>query len=204
MAALQSQPTARLVMALGFYAGLRTSEIAGLQWRDIEPNCTAFRVERLVWRGKVGDCKSENSKRTVPVIAPLYKLLWDYRKSQTIIEPEQFVFVNSNRGPLDLNFLSRRIIKPILKKLRLPWKGYYAGRRALSTLLANSGDAGQQAAMDMLGHANIHTTRTYYIGTVKESSISELKRLETALIQAEKTAVRDNKGQILEIISASN
>jgi len=176
--ALANHPQGQVAMALGFFAGLRTAEIAGLQWGDIADDWNTIQIQRSVWRGQAADCKTETSKAPIPLIEPLRSLLRDFKQSQTVLAPSQHVLVNSLLRPLDLAGLAHRIIRPVLKERGLEWKGYYAGRRGLATLLANTNP---QAAMGMLRHATLNTTQGFYIKQIPSATIEAMNALETSL-----------------------
>jgi len=113
--ALVNHPQAQVAMAFGFFAGMRTAEVAGLQWGDISDDWSTIQIQRSVWRGLAADCKTEMSKAPIPLIEPLRSLLQNFEASETIIAPTQHVLVNSLLRPLDLAGLSHRIIRPVLK-----------------------------------------------------------------------------------------
>ena len=176
--ALANHPKAHVAMALGFFAGLRTAEIAGLQWRDISDDWSKINVQRSVWRGKAADCKTETSQAPIPLIEPLRSALQNFKQSQTVMDPAQHILVNSLLRPLDLAALAHRIIRPTLADCKLEWKGYYAGRRGLATLLANTNP---QAAMGMLRHATLNTTQGFYIKAIPAATIEAMNALETSI-----------------------
>lgn len=178
--ALANHPQAQVAMALGFFAGLRTAEIAGLQWRDVSDDWSTINVQRSVWRGQAAHCKTETSKAPTPLIEPLRSALQNFKWLQTVMDPAQHVLVNSLLRPLDLAGLAHRIIRPTLADCKLEWKGYYAGRRGLATLLANTNP---QAAMGMLRHATLNTTQGFYIKAIPAATLDAMNALETSLIE---------------------
>jgi hypothetical protein len=69
------EPAATIV-ATAAYTGLRLGELQGLNWEDYTPpsddnQIGMIEVRRSVWRGKVGEPKTEKSKAPVPVIPQL-------------------------------------------------------------------------------------------------------------------------------------
>ena len=60
---------ARTIVAVAAFAGLRRSEIRGLEWPDY--NGQEIKVMRSVWKSVVDQPKTRKSKAPVPVIAPL-------------------------------------------------------------------------------------------------------------------------------------
>jgi integrase len=64
---------AAVAVALAYFAALRPAEIRGLQWVDYDG--AEWNIRRGVWRGIVGETKTEDSAGSVPVIEPLRSLL---------------------------------------------------------------------------------------------------------------------------------
>jgi integrase len=193
MRALGNHPQAALAVGIGFFLGLRTAEISGLQWSDISDDWKTIHVQRSVWRGQVSPGKTATSNAVLPLISPLREMLKAFKQTETVLEPSQFILMSSARTPLDLHAMSKRVIRPVLKNAGLPWRGFYAGRRGLATLLANTDPI---AAQGMLRHSSLNTTQEFYIKAVPGVTLSAMKQLESSL--------RDNKGQSLALNSAND
>lgn len=184
--ALKGRPEAQAAVALGFFAGLRTAEIAGLQWGDINADWHTITIQRSVWRGIAAPCKTDASRATILLIEPLRSMLKAFKEEQRPVADDQYVLVNSLLRPLNLGLLSNRVIRPALAKRNLVWKGYYAGRRGLATELANRN---QQAAMDMLRHTTLNTTRAFYVKSIPAVTLEAMNEFE-----AEYSVLRDSQG----------
>src|SRR5262249_11639542 len=113
VSALVDRADAQLMFALGFFLGLRPSEIRGLKWEDADENFLHLR--RAVVMGKEGELKTEDSARSVPLIQPVRGLLtlWRQKSGNPV---DGFVF----RGPrkskaIDLYKFAERVIVPALE-----------------------------------------------------------------------------------------
>jgi integrase len=146
---------ARTVVGVAAFAGLRESEIRGLQWEDFDGEY--LNVRRSVWRQHVGDTKTTESASVVPVIAPLRKMLDAHRKRDGS-GPWLFAGLKMGR-PLHLDNLSRRVIRPVVGD---KWHGWHAFRRGLATNLFTLG-VPAEVAQKILRHANVATTQAHYI-----------------------------------------
>jgi integrase len=146
---------ARTVCAVAAFAGLRESEIRGLQRSDYDGD--SLHVRRAVWRTHVGDTKTVESKSSVPVVVPLRKLLDAHvRRNGT----GEWLFAGEKMGhPLHLDNLSRRVIKPAVGDR---WHGWHAFRRGLATNLFALGVA-PEVVQTILRHSDASTTRKHYI-----------------------------------------
>src|ERR1700756_3397485 len=71
---------ARTICAVAAFLGLRRAEIRGLAWPDYTGE--EIRVLRSVWESVTNEPKTRKSKAPVPIIAPLQRLLDQYRVSR--------------------------------------------------------------------------------------------------------------------------
>lgn len=66
-----------LLLALLYYTGMRRGEVLGLQWSDVDFAKRIIRVERDIdpHTGSIGDVKTPNSRRSVPIPNELFDML---------------------------------------------------------------------------------------------------------------------------------
>ena len=82
--------------------------------------------------------KTRASRDTVPVIPALAGILDEYRRSMG--NPEVgVIFHSGSRLPINVNNLARRVIRPALEAVDLPWYGWHAFRRGLASNLYEMG-----------------------------------------------------------------
>ena len=150
-----------LIVLLAATTGLRKSEIRGLRWSDWGPETSTLTVNRAVWGAHTGSTKSRASKAPVPVVPALAARL-------TAALPKGpkctgWMFPGATGRPLDLDNLTRRVIKPALAKNT--WRGWHAFRRGLATYLHAQGvpDKDIQA---ILRHENVTLTQKCYVKTI--------------------------------------
>jgi len=168
ISALVDRVDAQLVISLGFFVGLRPSEIQGLQWADFDVNETdgtgSVHIRRAVVRGVVGTTKTPESVATLPllpaIIVPL--LLWKESCVRSGLGTQSWLFENSKGGPADLRELVRRVMRPTCEKAGLVWKGLYAGRRGCATAIIGLTNGNYAAAQELLRHKNMNTTLAFY------------------------------------------
>lgn len=187
ISALADHADAQLVMALGFFEGLRPSEIAGLQWGDIDQQF--IHVRRAVVRSHVGGTKTPESEASVPLIEPVRTMLglWAAKSA-----PRKWVFENRDGGPADLHNLVNRVVLPHVrgkglcdqcKKVpkkpepKAEWKGLYAARRGGSTALVElTGDL--LASQGLLRHKSLTTTALFYKKETPKATLDGMLLLE--------------------------
>lgn len=172
ISALVEHVDAQLVMALAYFAGMRKSEIAGLQWNDIDGGF--IHVRRAVVKGVVGTPKTKKSVRSIPIIAPVQIPLLLWRKKNP---GDGWVFKNADGERGDLNHLLRFKIIPVLLKNNLRWRGLHSGRRGLGTKLREI-TGNSNAGRDLLGHTTDEVTKQHYEGEMPEEVLKGMKLLE--------------------------
>ena len=65
----------KLYLAMGFYTGMRTGEILGLQYSDIDFDKKVIYVSRTIGEGKISTPKTRKSIREVPILDDLLPYL---------------------------------------------------------------------------------------------------------------------------------
>ena len=177
ISALVDRVDCQLIVALAFFLGLRPGEIAALQWGDVD--ATSLHIRRATARGVVGECKTESSVATLPLINPVRvpMKLWHEKSGDPT---EGWIFPGeTGELPLSLESLTARVIVPILKASKIEWKGLYAGRRGAGSVLTKlTGDA--LAAQQILRHKNLAVTTAFYVKQLPEAGLSGMKLLEEA------------------------
>src|SRR6267378_4363614 len=117
---------AKSLVATAAFAGLRLGELRGLEWTDYTG--AELTINRSIWRSVVNPPKTRASRNSVPVIPALAEILDEYRRS--VGNPETgVVFHSGNRLPINADKVGRRVIRPTLRAIRLPWYGWHAFRR---------------------------------------------------------------------------
>jgi integrase len=199
MLAVMPEPAAT-VFAVAAFAGLRRSELQGLRWEDYQDG--QIRVARAIWNGKVSDPKTGRSRGAVPIIRQVAERLAFHRMRNG--NPEDGpMFRNANGKPVCLNNLLSRQIVPALQRCeqcgkaqrehpettthlfkldeKFPkWRGWHAARRGLGSNLYALG-VPEKVIQQILRHANVSTTSTYYIKTVPSQVIDAMEKLQQAL-----------------------
>jgi integrase len=126
MLAVLPEPAATVVATAAF-TGARKGELRGLTWENYDGS--EIRVMQSVWRSHVDEPKRPKSKAAIPVIAPLKAQLGRHRARCG--NPQRgFIFSNERGKPMNLESLAIDVVRPALKRAKLPWYGWHAFRRA--------------------------------------------------------------------------
>jgi integrase len=87
------EPT-RTMVFLAAFTGLRVGELLGLKWKDIDFQKMEVHVIRSIVMQHVGDCKTEASRKPVPLDLRLSKVLWNWRLHSPYPTDEDWVFAS--------------------------------------------------------------------------------------------------------------
>lgn len=152
---------ARAMFAVAAFAGLRRSEIAGLEWSDIEGD--RLWVRRSLVAGKENAPKSRASRSWVPIIAPLASILTEYGAS-------------TDRTGHIFPFGLGHIVRTQLRKAG--GCGLQAARRGLASNLFELG-CDDLTVSRILRHQGVQVTRAHYI-KLRDARVDDaMSRMQT-------------------------
>lgn len=142
--------------------GLRISEAIGLRWEDVELGTDRphIKVRRQLYRGQERQLKSRNSVRSLPLSPGMVATLLALR-AKRYRGPEAPVWATRRGTPLDAHNVRRRVLRPTVEALGLPWVGFHSFRHTCASILFARGRDVKQVQV-WLGHSNPgFTLRTY-------------------------------------------
>jgi integrase len=185
----------RVLVFLDMVTGLRRGELTGLQWGDVDFQNLLLRVERSVVDLVVGKCKTEASKKPVPIDEYLAQDLREWYRHAPCVGPEDWIFASTsnragrNRGqhPLYLSSVMRYHIQPAALRAGIAKKlSWHMFRHSFSTLLKANGED-VKTVQELLRHASSRITLDVYT-----QAVTPAKRLAqskvVAMIRPEKRA----------------
>jgi len=144
----------REMVLLAAATGARPSELCGFQWQDIDTENHSIRVSRRIYRRRVGDTKTPQSVRDIPLSAKILEVLELLRT-----EPGQLIFCGPRGGPIRGDEVMNEYIRPTAEKLGLPKITWESFRRSAATALHQAVPIKTQAAI--LGHSPEMSLVTY-------------------------------------------
>jgi integrase len=149
--------------------GLRKSELFALQWQDIDFDNGQVRVNRSIVCQIVGACKTESSKKPVPLHSLLAEVLQNWNRHTRYRAQTDWVFVSphrSGRKPYYGQALMETYIRPVALKLGIQKRiGWHTFRHTYSTLLHELG-ANLKVSQELLRHSSIRVTMDHYTQAV--------------------------------------
>lgn len=134
-----------------FFTGMRTGEIDGLSWENIDFGARLIHIHQSLVRGKIGPTKTSSSHRSIAMSQRVYDAL----REQWVVSGEKntFVFCARNGEPLNHRNITRRVWYPLLADLSLAKRNPYQTRHTAATLWLAAGENPEWIARQ-LGHAN--------------------------------------------------
>jgi integrase len=153
--ALDTQPSFYALYVLAVTRGMRSGEILGLQWQDVDLDAGTLQVRRTVFNGAVSTPKTSRSNRGIrlPEIA-VEALIRHPRNSE-------WVFSSKHGTSLSVHNLHNRSWKPLLRDAGLPNIRFHDLRHTCATLLLSKG-VHPKLVQELLGHSSIEITLDTY------------------------------------------
>jgi integrase len=178
--------------------GLRISEALGLKWQDVDFELLLLSVTRSVVDDVVGKCKTETSRKPVPMDTIAAESLREWRILSCYARPEDWVFASERRlgtMPPWADTLLSRILKPAAKRARISKRiGWHTFRHTYSTLLqANANDV--KVVQELMRHANVTTTMNIYTQAISDKKREAQSRVVDVLFG------RDEKQRVNNAVS---
>lgn len=147
-------------LTIAFFTGLRTGEMIGLKWCDIDFEKDIIKVQRAISKGVIGSPKTESSKREVFISRPVKEAL----KEQFLLTGlrNDFVFLTQHHRHFKTAYnITVFQWKPLLEESKLEYRVLYQTRHTFASLMLQQKEDIAWISK-MMGHTNIHTTLIKY------------------------------------------
>ena len=133
-----------------FFTGMRTSEIDGLHWKNIDLQRREIHIREALVNGVLGGTKTYGSDRTIQMNDRVYQAFLQQKSLNN--GKSEFVFCNRDGGPLDYRLVNKRVWHPMLRFLGLKSRRAYQTRHTAATLWLSAGENPEWIARQ-LGHS---------------------------------------------------
>jgi integrase len=164
----------RTMVLVDVSTGLRVGELLALQWRDIDFDNLEISVTRSISVQHVGECKTEASRKPVPMDAEIAESLFRWRNISEYTQLQDWVFASPHtegKQPYWPGTLYRAHLAPAAKAAGISGKiGWHTFRHTFATLLKANGED-VKTVQELLRHANSAVTMNVYA-----QGVTELKR----------------------------
>ncbi|MEW8560616.1 MAG: tyrosine-type recombinase/integrase [Candidatus Thiodiazotropha sp.] len=159
-AAKEYDPRIRNLLQFAFHTGLRTSELFGLQWGDIDWRNGTVRVQRAIVERKLKETKTKAGTRDVILLPVALEALHDQKQYSFL--GGDFVFMRmKQRGPLiDYEHLERPW-RYIIARAKVRYRNPYQTRHTYASQLLSGGENPLFVAQQM-GHKTTEMIMRHY------------------------------------------
>lgn len=160
-----------------FFTGMRTGEIDGLPWKNIDFERRQIIVDQAIVNGVIGETKTTGSNR----IIRMNQLVYDALIEQQVLTKHrsEFVFCTKASTPFNHRNVTKRIWYPLLRYLELDKRNPYQSRHTAATLWLAAGESPEWIAAQM-GHSNtkmLFTVYSRYVPNLTRQDGSALDKL---------------------------
>jgi integrase len=146
--------------ALGFFSGMRSGELIGLMWSDIDFEKREIYVQRAIRMGTISTPKTKNSIRTIDILDNLLP----YLKEQYELtgSKNSYVFLNDkDEYYYDIKRIRNTKWKNLLKECDIPFRTIYQMRHTFATIMIENNEDILWVS-NMLGHTDSSMTLQMY------------------------------------------
>src|SRR5258708_32157598 len=155
----------RVMVFLDAATGLRRSELLALKWRDIEFENLQIIVQRSIYGNVVGNCKTEASKKPVPMDPILAAELWAWKQHSSYNQPYDWGFASprtKGNHPYWPDIILSRTVTPSATRAGIQKHvGWHTFRHSFSTMLIGNGE-NVKVVQELMRHSNCRSTLEIY------------------------------------------
>lgn len=159
----------RTAVILDSVSGLRVGELLGLKWEDVNFEQLELNVTRSVSRQVVTPCKTEVSRKPIPMNPEIAEMLFRWRVKAPYKELGDWIFASPHKAgiqPYWPGSLYRAHVKPALLKAGISAKvGWHTLRHSFGTLMKANGED-LKTIQELLRHATFKVTADTYTQAV--------------------------------------
>ncbi|PIQ42814.1 MAG: site-specific integrase [Gammaproteobacteria bacterium CG11_big_fil_rev_8_21_14_0_20_46_22] len=153
-----------------FYTGLRTAELVGLRWEDVDLENGFIYIRRIVVQGKVRPTKTKRSRRTVQLLRPALSAL--KAQKQYTLWQQSYIFFNpqKKRPWKDASEMRKQAWLPLFKITNIEYRNLYQTRHTFASMMVSGGEYFPWVSGQM-GHETMLTTARYYTRWIPDQNI---------------------------------
>jgi integrase len=181
---------ARTAVFLDVMTGLRVGELLALKWEDIDFEKSQISVTRSIVMQHIGDCKTEASRKPVPLDSRLAEAMDHWRKISPYPRAGDWVFASphsNGRLPYWPGAFYRAHILPAAKILGIEGIGWHTFRRTYATLLKANGED-VKTVQELLRHANSLVTMNLYAQAITQNKRDAQSKIVSMLFDKKQPA----------------
>lgn len=170
--------------------GLRTRELVGLKWSDIDFDnrtvsiCRSMEFRHSTGEWRIGEPKSKSGYRTIPLTDEAIEILKKQKQKNSNfkiipLEWREFVFLCKKGTPVKNSTYDTMLFK-LCEKIGIPKFSMHVLRHTFATRCIEAGMK-PKTLQTILGHANIGITMNLYVHTTEDEKQKEIEKIAAAL-----------------------
>jgi integrase len=183
----------RVMVLLEATTGLRRSELFALKWKDIDFSNLGLDVSRSIYWRHIGHCKTETSRKPLPLDERVAADLWLWKESTRYGEADDWIFASprtQGKYPFWPDAVLQKVIRPAALKAGIHKRlGWHTFRHTFSTLLIANGE-NVKVVQELMRHASSRCTLEVY----SQARIMAKRQAQQRVVQMilpEETDVRE-------------
>lgn len=184
---------------MAVFTGLRVGELLALKWSDIDFEQNQLNITRSITLKTISDCKTEASRKPVPLDERVIEVLWSWRQECPYPEDADWIFASPHaKGvwPYWPGTLYRAHLRPAAQAAGITEHiGWHTFRRTYATLLKANGED-VKTVQELMRHANYWVTMNLYAQAITQNKRDAQSRVVNMLL-GEKKAVKNEVSQKL-------
>ena len=188
----------RLMVMLDVTTGLRRSELFALKWLDVDFSNLTIDVQRSIYLGRIGSCKTEASRKPVPLDERVAADLWLWKENSKYQNPSDWIFASPRVGgkqPFWPDIVMQKIIRPAASRAGIRKViGWHTFRHTYSTLLIANGE-NVKVVQELMRHASTRFTIEIYTQARIEAKRQAQQRLVQTILSEEKDVAPEIHGR---------
>ena len=153
------------MVLLAVTTGLRRSELLALKWSDVDFSNMRFDVLHSIYLRHTGDCKTEASRKPVPLDERVAADLWMWKETSRYRQPGDWIFASprhQGKYPFWPDAVLQKIIRPAASRAGIIKKiGWHTFRHSFSTILIANGE-NVKVVQELMRHASSRCTLEVY------------------------------------------
>lgn len=165
----QTSPHMTAFFAIGFFMGLRTGEIMGLKWSDVDFSNNILRVQRTITDGKIKEGTKTTPYRDIPI--PLLAMKYINRHKQYTLLKSEWMFISNQNTPfMSYSTINNYYWKKVLLACGLRYREPYQMRHSFA---CNALNAGFEVSyiQHMLGHSSLEMVFKVYGNFIPKNNL---------------------------------
>ena len=177
--------------ALGFFSGMRSGEMIGLRWEDIDFFKNEIYIRRAIKMGVVSTPKTANSVRYIDISDSLLPYLKEQYKLTA--HKNSYVFLNDNDEHFyDIKRIRNTHWTKVLKECNFMYRPIYHTRHTFATMMLENGEDILWVS-NMLGHIDSTMTLSRYARYIKRDDKKRATFLESKSVLDDTETTPNNK-----------